>query len=90
MQSISDLIIPSVTLEKLETLMQSKLTDSQSYENLFNFKGTLYLSCYMLINEMTNFKDLLSLLLKDVDIQFANRLEIFDEEAKNNSKMINN
>lgn len=88
MQSITDLIIPSVTLEKLETIMQSKLTDASSYENLFNFKGTLHLSCYLLINEKTNFKDLLSLLIKDIDIQFANRLEIFDEEAKNNSKSI--
>ena len=83
----SEVEVGSVMLEKLDVIGSSTITDNNRYENIFNFKGTVHLNCYMALNEKSTVKDVIELLCKDVDNQFSNRLEIFEDESQNNSKL---
>lgn len=80
--------VGNVNLEKLDVICGSQISDNNRYDNIFNFKGTVHLNCYLALNDKSTLKDVIDLLCKDVDTQFSNRLEIFDDESQNNSKYL--
>ena len=86
---LSELEIQNVQIVKMASLLSSTISDKPRYGNTFTFKGSLHLSCYLNIAPQTNLKDLLDLLCREIDFQFESRLEIFDEEAKNNPAQVN-
>ena len=60
----SEVEVGSVMLEKLDVIGSSTITDNNRYENIFNFKGTVHLNCYMTLNEKSTVKDVIELLYR--------------------------
>ncbi len=46
----------------------------------------MQLQVYLSVNEKTTVKDLTDMLVREVDAQFAKRLQLFQDESDNNGK----
>lgn len=76
-------------LSLLYPLLSHTPTTSTCLEHTFSFKGTFHISAYLPITPTTTVQELITLLQRDVSLQFQTRLEVFDEEATNNPAMVN-
>ena len=87
LSSLNGFEIPQVTVTKYTSAnRKSVISDSQRHENVFRLRGTVSLQVYLNVTEKTTIKDLVDMLLKDLEIQFERRLALLKEAVEDNSK----
>jgi hypothetical protein len=52
----------------MQNIFSGEIDSESKWENVFQIKGTIHLSCYLAINEKMIIKDVLEMLAKDVDL----------------------
>ncbi len=67
-EEITDIKIPEVNIQIMKSILSGEIDNESKWENIFQIKGTMHLSCYLAINEKMIMKDVLEMLAKDVDL----------------------
>ena len=53
---------------------------------MFHLRGTVSLQVYLTVNEKTTVRELVDILLRDLEVQFERRLALLKEAVEDNSK----
>lgn len=55
---------------------------------MFHLRGTVSLQVYLTVNEKTTVRELVEILIKDLEIQFERRLALLKEAVEDNKGMV--